>query len=134
MSTTNQTLAAPGSAVTGATRPRSHAVDLETVHHNRIVSVITDSIVLARRSLMKIPRQPDWLMGATIQPIMFLLLFRYIFAGTIQYAMPPGVSAVSQGLRAAPKASGSVVDTRPNSGVLDLPRMTSPAARKARTR
>lgn len=95
MSTTNQTLAAPGSAVTGATRPRSHAVDLETVHHNRIVSVITDSIVLARRSLKKIPRQPDWLMGATIQPIMFLLLFRYIFAGSMQYAMPEGVSAVN---------------------------------------
>ncbi|HWK79440.1 MAG TPA: ABC transporter permease, partial [Thermomicrobiales bacterium] len=95
--TSNQTLAAPASssAIASGARPRSHAVDLEMVHHNRLVSVLTDSFVLARRSLMKIPRQPDWLMGATIQPIMFLLLFRYIFAGSMQYAMPPGVSAVN---------------------------------------
>lgn len=93
----NQTFTAPASSapLASGSRPRSHAVDLEMVHHNRLVSVLTDSFVLARRSLMKIPRQPDWLMGATIQPIMFLLLFRYIFAGSMQYAMPPGVSAVN---------------------------------------
>lgn len=93
----NQTLSAPTptTAPIAAPNPRSYATDLEMVHHNRIISVITDSIVLARRSLKKIPRQPDWLMGATIQPIMFLLLFRYIFAGSMQFAMPEGVSAVN---------------------------------------
>ncbi|MGC4107378.1 MAG: ABC transporter permease [Thermomicrobiales bacterium] len=90
----NQTLSVPAATV-GGNRPRSYTTDLEMVHHNRLIAVLTDSVVLARRSLKKIPRQPDWLMGATIQPIMFLLLFRYIFAGSMQYAMPAGVSAVN---------------------------------------
>lgn len=79
---------------TGQTRPHAR-LDLEMVQHSRMMSVFTDSFVLARRSLKKIPRQPDWLVGATVQPIMFLLLFRYIFAGTMQFAMPEGVSAVN---------------------------------------
>ncbi len=41
---------------------------------------------------------------------------------------PPGVLLGSQGLRVGPKRYGSVVGTRPNSGVLVLPKMTSPAA------
>ncbi len=51
--------------------------------------------MLARRSLLKIPRQPDWLVGVTIMPVMFLLLFRYIFGGTVQATMPAGESAVN---------------------------------------
>ncbi len=74
---------------------RSSAVPLDLVKRNLLASVIGDSIVLAKRSLMKIPRQPDWLVGATLQPIMFLILFRYIFAGTVQYTLPGGASAVN---------------------------------------
>src|SRR5665811_311889 len=43
---------------------------------------------------------------------------------------PPGVRAMSQGLRAAPHSSGSVTPFAPNSGVFVLPKMTSPASRK----
>src|SRR5262245_50509828 len=43
---------------------------------------------------------------------------------------PPVESAGSQGLRVGPKASGCVVDWRPNSGVLDLPTVTRPISRK----
>lgn len=73
----------------------SVATDLEMVHRGKALSVLSDSYILAKRSLMRIPRQPDWLMGVTIMPIMFLLLFRYIFGGTVQATMPPGVSAVN---------------------------------------
>ena len=31
--------------------------------------------MLARRNLLRIPRQPDLLLAYTIQPIMFVLLF-----------------------------------------------------------
>jgi ABC transporter DrrB family efflux protein len=54
-----------------------------------------DSLVLAQRGLVRVPRQLDWLIGVTIMPIMFLLMFRYIFGGTLQAAMPPGISAVN---------------------------------------
>jgi ABC transporter DrrB family efflux protein len=45
---------------------------------------ISDTVVLAKRSLLRIPRQPDLLVGFTIQPIMFVLLFVYVFGGAIE--------------------------------------------------
>ena len=45
--------------------------------------VVADTAVIARRNLLRIPRQPDLLVSFTIQPIMFLLLFAYVFGGAI---------------------------------------------------
>jgi ABC transporter DrrB family efflux protein len=45
---------------------------------------VADTLVLARRNLMRIPRQPDLLVAYTIQPVMFVLLFVYVFGGAIQ--------------------------------------------------
>jgi len=45
---------------------------------------LSDTLVLARRSLLRIPRQPDLLVGFTVQPILFVLLFVYVFGGAIQ--------------------------------------------------
>jgi ABC transporter DrrB family efflux protein len=42
-----------------------------------------DALVLAKRHLVQIPRIPEELIFATIQPIMFVLLFRYVFGGAI---------------------------------------------------
>jgi ABC transporter DrrB family efflux protein len=39
--------------------------------------------VLAKRSILRIRRQPDLLVGFTIQPIMFVVLFVYVFGGAI---------------------------------------------------
>jgi ABC-2 type transport system permease protein/oleandomycin transport system permease protein len=44
---------------------------------------VSDTLVIAKRSLLRIPRQPDLLMGFTVQPIMFVLLFVYVFGGAI---------------------------------------------------
>jgi ABC transporter DrrB family efflux protein len=44
---------------------------------------VADTLVLAQRSIKRIPRQPDLLVGFTIQPIMFVLLFVYVFGGAI---------------------------------------------------
>jgi ABC transporter DrrB family efflux protein len=52
---------------------------------------ISDALVIARRSLLRVPRQPELLLGFTIQPVMFVLLFRYVFGGAIQ---TPGTSYV----------------------------------------
>jgi ABC-2 type transport system permease protein len=45
---------------------------------------LSDTRVLAMRQLRRIPRQPDLLIGYTIQPVMFVLLFRYVFGGAIE--------------------------------------------------
>ena len=52
---------------------------------------ISDMLVLAKRSVLRIPRQPDLLVGFTIQPVMFVLLFVYVFGGAIQ---TPGLDYV----------------------------------------
>jgi ABC-2 type transport system permease protein len=44
---------------------------------------ISDTLVLAKRSLLRIPRAPDLLLSFTVQPIMFVLLFVYVFGGAI---------------------------------------------------
>ncbi len=48
-----------------------------------MTSALSDTLVLARRNLMRIPRQPDLLVAYTIQPVMFVLLFVYVFGGAI---------------------------------------------------
>ena len=56
---------------------------LKPVARPRLYWTIADALVLAKRHLIQIPRIPDELIFATIQPIMFVLLFRYVFGGAI---------------------------------------------------
>ena len=42
-----------------------------------------DSLIVARRNLMQIVRIPADLVFELVQPVMFVLLFRYVFAGNI---------------------------------------------------
>ena len=42
-----------------------------------------DTLVLAERNLVRLPRNPDMLLAFTVQPIMFVLLFAYVFGGAI---------------------------------------------------
>ena len=49
-----------------------------------VAGAAADSLVLARRSLLRIPRAPDLLLAFTVQPIMFVLLFVYVFGGAIR--------------------------------------------------
>jgi len=53
---------------------------------------IHDGLVLTRRNLLRYVRIPTLLVFSTIQPVMFVLLFRYVFGGNIAN-LPPGVSA-----------------------------------------
>jgi ABC transporter DrrB family efflux protein len=47
------------------------------------VNVLSDTWVLSVRSLRRIPRNPDLLTAYTVQPVMFTLLFVYVFGGAI---------------------------------------------------
>jgi ABC transporter DrrB family efflux protein len=51
-----------------------------------------DSLIVARRNLMQIVRIPAVLVFELVQPVMFVLLFRYVFAGNIA-----GMSAIPGG-------------------------------------
>ena len=50
----------------------------------RLYWACADALALTGRNLRHIPRIPEQLAFATIQPIMFVLLFRYVFGGAIR--------------------------------------------------
>ncbi|MDT4893929.1 MAG: type transport system permease protein [Pseudonocardiales bacterium] len=53
------------------------------------VKALADGAVVAKRNLIKIKRVPDLLVFSTISPIMFILLFAYVFGSAIKV---PGLS------------------------------------------
>ena len=46
--------------------------------------LVSDTLIIAERNLIRLPRAPDLLLAFTVQPIMFFLLFVYVFGGAIQ--------------------------------------------------
>lgn len=58
----------------------------------RILLSIQDSLLMIKRSSRHIIRNTDQLLGTFFQPIMFLVLFASVFGGSIEKALPPGIS------------------------------------------
>ena len=65
--------------------PFIHAADNAGVLR-RFLWNFTDTWIVMRRNLRQLTRQPQLLIFATIQPVMFLLLFTYVFGGAIRFA------------------------------------------------
>jgi ABC-2 type transport system permease protein len=63
-------------AVNGA---RSQA----TLRRSGIRAFVSDTLVLTRRNLLVSLRTPELVMASAIMPVMFVLLFRYVFGGSI---------------------------------------------------
>jgi ABC transporter DrrB family efflux protein len=97
--------------------------------------VFSDTAVIAWRNILRIPRQPDLLVSFTIQPIMFLLLFAYVFGGAIKTPgmdykdfLVPGIVAQSMTFGGFVTALGLSDDLR--KGLIDRFR-SLPMARSA---
>jgi ABC-2 type transport system permease protein len=60
----------------------------------RIALAVADGWVLTKRNLMTYIRKPDLLVFSTIQPVMFVLLFVYVFGGAVKGALPPTIPYV----------------------------------------
>jgi ABC-2 type transport system permease protein len=50
---------------------------------NALAKGLSDGGIITWRNLTNVRRNPDWLMAATLQPIMFVLLFAYVFGNAI---------------------------------------------------
>jgi ABC transporter DrrB family efflux protein len=55
---------------------------------------LTDTLVVTGRNLRHFIRQPQLLIFSTIQPIMFVLLFAYVFGGAVEGSLPSGVDYI----------------------------------------
>jgi len=56
--------------------------------------IVADGLAVTRRNLRHWTRQPQLLVFSTIQPVMFVLLFRYVFGGSIGGSLPDGLDYV----------------------------------------
>lgn len=73
--------------MTTATSPVTSSFTEESKHSGRL---LRDSWIIAKRGMLHLMRQPEQLTDATVQAVMFVLLFAYVFGGAI--AVPGGGS------------------------------------------
>lgn len=73
-----------------------------------VVWAFLDAIVLARRSLLETIRLPELIVFVAIQPIMFVLLFRYVFGGAIHVPGGQYVNYLMPGIFVQTVAFGGV--------------------------
>jgi ABC-2 type transport system permease protein len=59
-------------------------------HQSSLRFALRDVVTLARRNLLALFRIPTAVVFAMIQPVMFVLLFRYVFGGALAFAVPGG--------------------------------------------
>jgi ABC transporter DrrB family efflux protein len=74
--------------------PRRPVLRLRLPSPQVVRSAVTDTAVVTGRNLRHFIRQPDLLVFSTIQPVLFVLLFVYVFGGAIGRSLPHGVAYV----------------------------------------
>ncbi len=63
-----------------------------TSHRQRVAlaAALAHTAVITKRNTLRVVRLPQLLLFSTIQPVMFLLLFNYVFGGAISIGGPTG--------------------------------------------
>jgi ABC transporter DrrB family efflux protein len=74
--------------------PRRPVLRLRVPSPQAVRSAVTDTAVVTGRNLRHFIRQPDLLIFSTIQPVLFVLLFVYVFGGAIGRSLPNGIAYV----------------------------------------
>jgi len=97
-----------------ATLPVAHVADHDILpsRPNRGIRYVRETALLIGRGLRMIPRVPERLSDVTIQPIMFTLLFLYVFSSAI-----PGL--IGQSMAFGVIGAGVATATDFSSGVID---------------
>src|SRR4029453_10449052 len=67
---------------------------LPTVERSRVAKEMHDGRYMIGRNLIAYKRVPQLLVFSTIQPIIFVLMFRYVFGGVVGLALPPSIPYV----------------------------------------
>jgi ABC-2 type transport system permease protein len=73
-----------------------------------ITSSFQDAGALAQRNLIALRRVPQYLVFSTIQPVLFVLMFRYVFGGAIRIPGVPYVDYLMPGIFVQTTTFGSM--------------------------
>ncbi len=76
---TTATKPAPRAATAAKPEPRP-----EVTHASRPFGIVRHSLTLTWRNLVKLKHQPEQLIDLTLQPILFIVMFVYLFGGAIE--------------------------------------------------
>src|SRR5688500_12123222 len=76
--------------------------------HSNFYWSISDSLTLIKRSLTHIIKNIDQLLSVAFQPIMFMLLFRYVFGGAINTGTTSYVNFLMAGILVQTAAFGAL--------------------------
>ncbi|MCI0688353.1 MAG: ABC transporter permease, partial [Sporichthyaceae bacterium] len=68
------------------------AITTNASRQNSLGRTVADIAVITRRNLIRVVRLPQLLLFSTIQPVVFMLLFNYVFGGAIVLALPPAAA------------------------------------------
>lgn len=107
---------------------------VKPLQRSKLYWSFADSFTLIRRSMTHIIKNMDQLMSVALQPIMFMLLFRYVFGGAINTGGTTYVNFLVAGILVQSAAFGSTytalgVATDVKRGIVDrfksLPMMSS---------
>ncbi len=93
------TLAPAAVAAPGATR---------TAKRHAFRWAVDDAVTITWRNLTKMRRMPQLLVFATVQPVIFVLMFRYVFGGAINTGPIPYVDYLMPGIFAQTVTFGSL--------------------------
>src|SRR4051812_1515021 len=95
--TSSSTSRPAAAASVAVSTPEHRARRLLSIHRpswEEVRSAVTDARVVTGRNLRHFIRQPQLLVFSTIQPIMFVLLFAYVFGGAVKGSLPGGVKYI----------------------------------------
>src|SRR5437762_10506117 len=81
---------------------------IPTVRRAAPLGPVWDALAIADRNLITLRRVPQLLIFSTIQPVIFVLLFRYVFGGAIHVPGVPYVDFLMPGVFAQTVAFGSM--------------------------
>lgn len=65
---------------------------LSNTQTNPFSGLLNDVVAMTRRNLLRLFRTPQVIVFATIQPVIFVLLFNFVFGGSVQFA--PGIEYI----------------------------------------
>jgi ABC transporter DrrB family efflux protein len=93
------------------------AIATARIRHNHLVTAVEDTLAVCVRNLTTLRRVPQLLVFSTIQPVVFVLLFRYVFGGAIHVPgrsyvdfLMPGIFAQTVAFGAMSTAIGLATD------------------------
>jgi ABC-2 type transport system permease protein/oleandomycin transport system permease protein len=72
----------------------SAATTARARRESRLQFALLDWKTITKRNLLTYIRKPDLLVFSTIQPVMFVLLFVYVWGGAMEKSLPAGISYV----------------------------------------